>query len=104
MASETINNWENNHCEPKVSLAKKIIEFLGYMPFELSYGSLGQRLFGARLIAGLSHKKLGTIIKVDPKTIAQIEKDSCVPYQVTISKCERFIQDCNPMALKMKNP
>ena len=30
-----VTNWEKNHSQPRLYLLSKIIEFLGYAPFEL---------------------------------------------------------------------
>lgn len=37
----TVQFWENNRVEPSLSLIPKIIEFLGYDPYEAAPNSLG---------------------------------------------------------------
>ena len=65
----TIWFWENNRVEPSISFIPKIIEFLGYIPFETKYNSLGERIIIFRRIHGLSQKKLASLIGIDSTTI-----------------------------------
>lgn len=91
VTNDSINNWENNHCEPRVSQVRKIITFIGYFPFDLSDLTLGKALLAARQIAGLSQKRLGRSIMVDPKTLSKIEMNNYKPFEITKKKCEDFI-------------
>ena len=65
----TIWLWENNCVEPSISYIPKIIEFLGYTPFDTKYNSLGEKIITFRRIHGLSQKKLALLIGIDSTTI-----------------------------------
>jgi DNA-binding transcriptional regulator YiaG len=64
----TIMNWERGHREPAIWALPGIIQFLGYVPFELGH-TLPEQLMGYRKIRGLSRKKLARILGVDEGTL-----------------------------------
>ena len=76
---ESIYNWENNRSKPKIHLLPKIIEFLGYMPFELPAKTFSQKIIAYREIHGLTQKKLAEFLKVDESTIRYWERDKHKP-------------------------
>ncbi len=47
----------------------KLIEFLGYFPFEIDTAVLGGKIKEYRYTNGLSYKELGKLVSVDPTTI-----------------------------------
>jgi DNA-binding XRE family transcriptional regulator len=49
-----INNWENNHMEPRLYVMSKIIEFLGYVPFDVHKETLGDKIITYLKMRGLS--------------------------------------------------
>jgi len=63
----TIWGWENGR-EPELRHVPKIIEFLGYVPFECPDDPIG-RLRYFRLVNGLSYKRLGELIGRDPEQL-----------------------------------
>jgi transcriptional regulator with XRE-family HTH domain len=56
VTADTVTNWELNRCKPTAKLAKSIIDFLGYFPFEVDNLSLGKQLYYARLITGKTQR------------------------------------------------
>jgi len=60
--------------KPKNYLLPKIIEFLGYVPFELSNKSMGEKIMAYRKEHGLSQRKLAKLLFVDQTTIRNWER------------------------------
>jgi transcriptional regulator with XRE-family HTH domain len=98
VTNDSINNWENNHCEPKVSQAKSIIKFLGYIPYKYQKKAIGEQLFVARQVSGLSFRRLSKKIKIDPGTLALVEKNIRTP----ISRIRKIIQNFIELELDFK--
>ena len=92
-SAENINNWEHNHKEPHVTNMKGVIEFIGYIPFEYEKGTLGLRLWVARQVAGVSHRKAAKELQIDPTTVLSIERGKRKPIEKIIDKCESFISN-----------
>ncbi|MBI5188179.1 MAG: transcriptional regulator, partial [Nitrospirae bacterium] len=60
----TVWNWEHG-TEPELKHMPKIIEFLGYVPFECPEDPIGKlRYF--KLVNGLSYERLGEMMDRDP--------------------------------------
>jgi transcriptional regulator with XRE-family HTH domain len=74
VSKDTIRFWENSLAEPSLAKIPKIIEFLGYDPFEKETESLGARVRGYRRAHGLSQKKLAERLGIDNKTLAGWER------------------------------
>jgi transcriptional regulator with XRE-family HTH domain len=69
-----VSEWERNKREPAVKFIPKIIEFLGYVPFERGK-TLGQRIRIYRKTLGLSHYEFARKLGVAPCTIIGWEND-----------------------------
>lgn len=93
VTNDSINNWENNHHQPKVSQAKKIIKFIGYVPFNLQNSSSGKRWIIARQVAGLSFRRLSERIRIDAGTLADIEAGLRKPTSRTQTIIDNYIVD-----------
>ncbi|MBU1626300.1 helix-turn-helix domain-containing protein [bacterium] len=50
----SIWNWENNYNKPVLNFIPKIIEFLSYIPYDVSFLSFGERLKIARQSLGMT--------------------------------------------------
>jgi DNA-binding transcriptional regulator YiaG len=70
----TIANWEKNRNTPRIRHLPKVINFLGYQPWDEGCRTLSERLVKQRQKLGLSQKKLAIQIGVDPCTIRSWEK------------------------------
>ena len=57
VTEDCITLWENNHSKPTVSYYPKIIQFLGYVPFEVDTSTLGGQIKLYRYLHGLSKEK-----------------------------------------------
>ena len=69
-----ISAWEMKPVEPAMKHIPKIIEFLGYVPFERGE-TLGKRITIFRKTLGLSHYQLAKKLGVAPCTIMNWEHD-----------------------------
>lgn len=81
----TIVNWEKNHTSPPVKYLPKIVEFLGYIPFD-GGRSLGERIANCRKLLGLNQKELANLLGVDPYTVSCWEKDERKPLKRHMEK------------------
>jgi transcriptional regulator with XRE-family HTH domain len=77
----TITNWEKNHSQPTIHYLHKIIQFLGYIPFEITGISSGEKIKFYRTIRGISQKNLAREISIDPGTLSRWEKNIRKPYK-----------------------
>jgi DNA-binding XRE family transcriptional regulator len=75
VTEEAVYNWENNRSKPKIYLLPKIIEFLGYVPFELPVETIGDKIIAYRKEHGLSQRKLAELLAVDKTTIRDWERN-----------------------------
>lgn len=73
VTAETIYNWENNRNEPPVSGSAKIIEFLGYNPFQIHTSTLAGKLKAYRYANGFSQEQAANALALDETTIIRIE-------------------------------
>ena len=75
----TYRDWERNQRNPSFRYMLKIIKFLGYIPFDMQFEDLGQRIRAYRQILGLRQKDLARQLAIDPTTIAYLEKGKHKP-------------------------
>lgn len=91
IVESTIWLWENNRVEPSISFIPKIIDFLGYIPFETEQSCLGKKIITFRRIHGLSQKKLAALIGIDSTTIGSWERCENKPTKQLLDKLISFI-------------
>ncbi len=75
----TYRNWERNLRNPSFRYMPRIIEFLGYVPFDIPHENLGQKICTYRQLLGLSQRELARQIGVDPSTIGSWERGKHKP-------------------------
>ena len=75
----SVYNWENNLAKPALRFIPRIIEFLGYVPFDTSNLSAGERIVVYRRLLGISQKKLAHRLGIDPCTLSKWERDKRKP-------------------------
>jgi transcriptional regulator with XRE-family HTH domain len=80
-----ISNWENNRSKSKIYLLLKIIEFWGYIPFELLKETIGNKIIAFRKEHGLSQRKLAKLLSVDQTTIRNWERNKHRPMPCKLS-------------------
>ncbi len=109
VTTDTVTYWETNRCEPTAKFAKKIIEFLGYVPFSLEGSSIGKQLYYARLITGKTQAEVAKEINLDESNLNFIERGERKPFRKTSEKIEGFakealrvfpgwVEDCDNMS------
>ena len=83
--------WENNHNKPIISKYPKIIEFLGYFPFDIDTLTFGGKIMKYRYLHGMSQEKMAHFLNVDEGTITGYERKKRVPKVGKIINLTRMI-------------
>jgi DNA-binding XRE family transcriptional regulator len=91
VTEEAVYNWENNRCNPKIYLLPKIIEFLGYVPFESPKETIGDKIKAYRKEHGLSQRKLAKLLSVDQTTIRDWESDKHQPSKKLLKRLSKIL-------------
>ena len=87
----TIVCWEKNRNTPCISQIPKIIEFLGYIPYNSKdCTDLKDKLQYYRKITGLNQEKLANLLHVDESTVASWERGEHQPTKKMLSKLNKF--------------
>ena len=78
---ETYHNWENSNTMPRVRYNPAIILFLGYNPFfkDVKGLSFASKLGWYRIQCGLSYRRLGKLLQIDPDYLAAYAKGKKAP-------------------------
>ncbi len=84
--------WELNRNQPTAKFAKAIIDFLGYIPFEVEDSSIGKQLYYARMISGNTQKQVANLIGCDASNLRYIELDQRKPGVETKRKIEEYFR------------
>ncbi len=79
ISEDCITYWENGRSEPQIRYYPQVIAFLGYYPFEHETDSFGGKITQYKNEHGLSYRKLGKVFDADPATVAEWERNTCVP-------------------------
>ena len=88
----SIMYWETNRISPSIEFIPKIINFLGYIPFDrISKMSLGEQIKTCRKIKGISQKELARQFRFDPGTVAHWENDNRKPAVSYLTKLNAFL-------------
>ena len=87
----TVYLWEKNRVKPSLAQIPKIIEFLGYDPFEKETENLGAKIQDYRRVHGLSQKKLAEQLGVDQTTLAGWERGEHKPSKKPLYKLNSLI-------------
>ncbi len=88
----SVFNWGNNLAMPALKYIPKIIEFLGYVPFDTSNLYVGEKIVIYRKLLGLSQKKLAHRLGIDPSTLANWEKNKCQPPERILKDLTTFFK------------
>ncbi len=67
VTESTVWNWEHG-TEPEIRHMPKIIEFLGYVPFDCPDDLIGKLQY-FKLVNGLSYERLGKVMGKDPEQL-----------------------------------
>lgn len=69
VSKDCIYLWESNRNSPQTIFYPRIIEFLGYFPFDLDISTSMGSIKAYRYLNGLSQKRFAKMMNVDPKTV-----------------------------------
>ncbi len=79
VTEDCITLWENNRSKPSVKYYPKIIQFLGYVPFDLDISRLGDKIKLYRFLNGLSQEELAVKLGINESTVFHYEKNGHKP-------------------------
>ena len=88
---DSVCNWENNRTSPSLRFIPKIIEFLGYLPYDAQAKTLGERIVASRKRLGLSQKELARRLGVDPSTLGRWERDESQPLERHLENLVKYL-------------
>lgn len=74
--TQTVTNWELGHTPPDLPFIPKIIQFLGYTPWDGKPQSPGVRLKAYRWTRGLTQEEMAQRLGVDPGTLGRCERET----------------------------
>lgn len=94
VTESTVWNWEHG-TEPELKHMPKVIEFLGYTPFECPEDPVGKlRYF--KLVNGLSYERLGNLMGRDPEQLTDWLSGRRKPCRANLLKIQAFISGAWP--------
>ena len=90
---ETLRGWENGLYKPFPKHFPKIIEFLGYYPFEQETSTLGGRIKKHRLSLGLNQEQFAKLINVERCSIMYWENNTRIPNENSLRKLKKVLKE-----------
>jgi DNA-binding transcriptional regulator YiaG len=93
VTAECVFNWEVNRNEPQIQFYPQIIDFLGYLPFDIDTSTFGGKLKFYRYRNGLSLKQFGKNINSDGPTIYGWEIGQNMPPRKKLAKLELMLKE-----------
>jgi transcriptional regulator with XRE-family HTH domain len=93
--TDTVTNWEKGRSTPDLKHIAKIVEFLGFNPFDLG-DTIGERIVNFRRARSLSQKDFARQIGVDPTTLARWERGDRKPVGLFLSAVLAVIEENPP--------
>ena len=79
VTEESITNWENNNTVPQIQYFPRIIQFLGYYPFDHETETIAGKVLQLRNCLGLSYEECGEVFAVHATTIITWERGKFRP-------------------------
>ena len=99
VTDETIIYWENERGKPRIYNYPKLIEVVGFLPFDIDTSTLGGKLKMYRYTKGLNREKFSKILGVDETTLRDWEDSKHIPLpqnfkilQTLLNEVEDLIQ------------
>jgi DNA-binding XRE family transcriptional regulator len=89
VSEASVYNWERG-TEPELVHIPKIIEFLGYVPFERPDDLLGQLRY-YKLVNGMSYERLGVAMGRDPEQLVDWMSNGVKPCKRNRASIETFL-------------
>ena len=93
VTTDRITYWKNNRTQPQINYFPRIMEFLGFFPFEFDMSTFIGKLKTYRYRNGLSHKRLEKILNVDATTIRGWEFGERQPLKGMLSKLNKIFDN-----------
>ena len=90
---DSVYLWEGNRVAPTLPFLPKIIEFLGYSPYDPDW-TLGERLTWIRRYRGLSQEVMARRLRIDPGTLARWEHGEREPKGRLLMRLAKFLDEC----------
>ncbi|ANA41574.1 transcriptional regulator [Geobacter anodireducens] len=90
VTESSIWNWEHG-VEPELQYNPKIINFLGYVPFDCTDDTLG-RLAWYKRVQGMSLERLGEAMGRDPEQLSDWLSGRHKPFRKSLDKIEQFLE------------
>ena len=81
----TLSYWERDKFTPQTGYLPNIVQFLGYVPWQIAE-SLGSKLQQARLLKGLDSAELAAQLDVSTKAILRWESNINKPRPAQLAK------------------
>ncbi len=75
----TINSWQTGRQNPAAKHMPRVIDFLGYSPFDTNTYNLAERIVMLRKTCGLTGKNLARSLGVNVETVSRWETGQAVP-------------------------
>jgi transcriptional regulator with XRE-family HTH domain len=91
VSEDTITYWENNRSKPSIIHFPRIIQYLGYIPFDFEEGTLGAKIKRYRYLHGISQEDLSRQIGVNESTVFHYENNRYKPSKKTLKKLEMLL-------------
>jgi DNA-binding XRE family transcriptional regulator len=79
VCEDSITFWEKNRNKPSIIYYPKIIQFLGYVPFDIDASTLGGQIKLYRYLHGLSQEDLALNLDINESTVFHYEKNKHKP-------------------------
>jgi hypothetical protein len=90
VTEQSITNWELSWSEPKVRHIPKIIEFIGYCPYDPT-ADLIDRVEAIRRVLGLTRKQLAHSLKIDESSLASWVRREHRPVKRSVEILRAFL-------------
>jgi len=73
VSEDSVTYWEKKRSKPRICYYPKIIQFLGYFPFEIDTSKISGKILYYRYVKGITQRDLAKLIDLDITTIYQFE-------------------------------
>jgi DNA-binding transcriptional regulator YiaG len=96
---DTVTGWESQRSKPVISWYPKIIQFLGYYPYDHPADTAAGLIERCRHVLGLSYEKLGKLIGVHGSVIVDWKRKGKVGNQECEEKLLQLLNtyQCRPL-------
>ena len=92
VCESTITLWETNTVKPFYKYYPKILQFLGYWPFDFDETTLGGKIAKYQYMHGLSQKMLAKRLGIDESTLYNYKSNKHKPAKLIMGKLKSLIE------------